>query len=47
MSDFRPKSATVEKGQIPDVVNEFRQFLEDRLNEDKIDKDTLLILQIE
>jgi len=47
MSDFKPKSVTVEKGQIPDVVNEFRQFLEDRLNEDKIGKDTLLILQIE
>lgn len=47
MSAFKPKSTTVEKGQIPDVVNEFHQFLEERLNEDKIDKDTLLILQIE
>jgi len=47
MSSFKPTSATVEKEQLPAVVGEFHQFLENKLTEEKSDKDTIVILQIE
>ena len=47
LNDFQPTSKTVEKEQVPTLVEEFNNFLNQKLEEVKGDEDTLPILLLE
>ena len=47
LNDFQPSSKTVEREQLPALVEEFAYFLKQQLEEVKGDKDTLPILLLE
>ena len=47
LNDFQPTSKTVEREQVPTLVEEFSDFLNQQLEEVKGDEDTLPILLLE
>ena len=42
LQDFHPSKATIEKGQIDEVVDEFRRFLESAVDGDRKSQSTIL-----
>lgn len=47
IADFKPGVSTVEREQIPVLVREFQNYLEEQLNSIEADEDTLPMLQVE
>jgi len=47
MADFKPALSTIERGQIPEVVSEFREYLEKEIDSIDDSDDTLPMLQLE
>ncbi len=47
IADFKPGITTVEQNQIPQVVQEFQQYLDDELKGMEPDEGTLPMLQLE
>ena len=47
MADFRPKTGTIQKEQVGNVVEEFGRFLESQFTSNEGDEDTLPMLQLE
>jgi len=47
MTDFKPKVGTIQKGQVGEVVKEFRQFLDTQFEDIDADDDSLPMLQME
>ncbi len=47
LADFKPSVGTIERGQIGEVTEEFRQYLEDQIADVDDGEDTLPMLQIE
>ncbi|MGV8120120.1 MAG: hypothetical protein AB2L14_10215 [Candidatus Xenobiia bacterium LiM19] len=47
LSQFKPSNSTIEKGQIENVCNEFRDFLESQIKDQRQDKDTMTVLKLE
>lgn len=47
ISQFKPSRATIEKSQIDNVCDEFREFLESQMKDQPHDKDTMTVLKLE
>jgi len=47
ISEFIPKSQTIERKQIPGVAEEFAAYLEEKIGTEKSEKDELPMIQFE